>query len=214
MTSRAARRRAAPRRILRRTLRAAAVIAAALPLAAAHGQDAGDQAARERISEPTSPGPGHDRLAPMVGRWDQTVRLYGESSAAPVTSRTTAEYRWILGGRFLEGTSAGEMLGAPFAGRELTGYDDARGEYVSVWIDSLTTSFLIARGRYDAGAAGLIMEGTRGDPGAAGREQPFRTITKMLDENHMVRRMYTLGADGTETKVLEVESRRIYREEP
>ena len=66
-----------------------------------------------------------------------------------MTSEGVMENRMILGGRFLRSRFSGEMMGQPFEGIGIEGYDNFKKKYVSVWFDSLSTSLFVMSGNCD-----------------------------------------------------------------
>lgn len=154
------------------------------------------------------PGEQHKQLEPFVGRWEQTVKFWMEPGAEPGQSYGSAEYKWIMGGRFLQGTYEGQMEGNRFEGMDVIGYDNFRNEYISFWIDNHTTSFMVARGSYDPNAKTITMRGKHDDTMHGKKDKPFRTVTTIEGNDKLVYEMFTLGPDGKEFKVLQVTSTR------
>ena len=106
------------------------------------------------------PGKHHEHLAPLVGEWDYTVKMWMYPGSAAEESTGTAESKWILDGRYLLQKMHGEMGGKPFEGISLLGYDNFREEYVSLWIDSMTTGFMLSRGTCDGTGKVITYTGT------------------------------------------------------
>jgi hypothetical protein len=88
-------------------------------------------------------------------------------------------------------------------GMSLTGYDNASGEFTSIWIDNLGTGTAVAKGKYDEATGLLTMNGTMVDPMTKG-EMQFTQVLKVLDDNHQVFEMY-MNYNGQEFKSLEIE---------
>ena len=97
-----------------------------------------------------TPGPQHKMLDPLVGSWDCTAQMWNDPSAAPTESKATCETKWVLGGRFTQDDVTGDMGGMPFHGMGINGYDNIKKEFVSFWIDEMSTSFMITTGQSDA----------------------------------------------------------------
>lgn len=70
------------------------------------------------------------RLEAWVGTWDAEVSMMGQ------TTRGTETCRIECGGWWLVTEHTGTMMGMPFQGKGLTGYDAAQEAYTGVWVDS------------------------------------------------------------------------------
>ena len=76
-----------------------------------------------------------------VGTWDADFKM--EMPGAPAMTSTCSEVvAPICGGKWTWSTFTGEMMGAPFEGHALTGYDSKAERIVSFWIDSMTGAFM------------------------------------------------------------------------
>ena len=52
-----------------------------------------------------------------------------------------------MNGRFVQPEFTGEFMGKPFRGVSLTGYDNTKQKYNSVWIDDMHTSMFTSEGK-------------------------------------------------------------------
>ncbi|MEZ5974316.1 MAG: DUF1579 family protein [Planctomycetota bacterium] len=92
-----------------------------------------------RMAEIGTTGIEHERLQPMLGTFNATVRYWMMPGEGRPVHRHHEEL-WILGGRFLQGDYSGTFEGMPFVDLSLTGYDKVRGKYVGSWVDSSSTA--------------------------------------------------------------------------
>src|SRR5688572_2490962 len=84
------------------------------------------------------PGPEHAKLKQLEGIWDGVADFGGEPM------RSTATYKMELGGLWLVGDfHSSEGAEPAFAGRSLDSYDPVKKKYVSIFVDSMSTSPLI-----------------------------------------------------------------------
>src|SRR6185369_6128409 len=90
-----------------------------------------------------TPGPAHKALDALVGNWKAEVKCWMEPGGPPNVSQGTAKANWILNGRFLEEEFHGEMMGKPFTGRSLLGYDNTKQTFNTVWVSDMQTSIFI-----------------------------------------------------------------------
>lgn len=184
------------------------VIVAATAVVTAHvsSQDADDESAWLRYSEP---GPQHEVLEQFAGEWDQEILYWDAPGAEPETAASTSDYRWIFGGRYLVGKLSGYIMGDAVKGLDVLGYDGFRGEFQMFWIDNQSTGFMQARGSYDETKRQLVMNGTLDDVAHGRRDMPFRTLHQFSGDNKMVAEMYVPGPDGRMYKRLEIRSTRV-----
>lgn len=155
-----------------------------------------------------SPGEHHAVLEPLAGEWDHALRFWMAPGVEPAEMTATSRSEWVLGGRFLSAVYAGDFMGMPFEGRELLGYDNVRGEYVSVWFDNMSTGPMIGRGAWDATTRTLEMKATASDPMSGRADIPVRSVIRFQEDGTTVFESYTTGADGEEYLSMEIVSRK------
>ena len=155
-----------------------------------------------------TPGEHHKYLEPLVGSWDFQTQWWMEPGAEPQGSSGTSECEWIMGGRFLLTNITGEMAGAPFHGMSILGYDNFRQEYVSLWIDEMSTTFMLSTGKSDESGKVFTFEGTFDDLMTGQKDKKFKTISRILSDDQSVYESYDTGPDGKEFKSLEVTNTR------
>lgn len=127
------------------------------------------------------PGPEHQGLKELVGTWDATVKGPGGESKGTMT------YKLGLGGLWLIANFEGEIAGEKFSGRGLDGYDPGKKKYVSVWVDSMSTTPLILEGTLDKETHTTTLTGD--GPGMDGKPTKFKMVTVMKDKDTMVSTM-------------------------
>ena len=81
-------------------------------------------------------GASHRMLAGMAGSWNARIKIWSEPDKPSTESSGWSEQKMILDGRFLHQEFNGEMMGSPFIGIGITGYDNGSKQYVSNWMDS------------------------------------------------------------------------------
>jgi hypothetical protein len=121
----------------------------------------------KKIQAAGKPGPGHRVLAALLGDWRAEVKCMMDPADPPTVSQATASTSWILDGRFLEEEFHGEMMGQPFTGRCLMGYDNAKQKFNCVWVDSANTAMFTSEGKGDSQT--ITLEG-RADCAATGEK--------------------------------------------
>jgi len=164
--------------------------------------DAATKAMMEEMAKYANPGPEHEVLATMVGKW-KTVSKSWVGPGDPLVSEGTAEGELILGGRYLVLKSAGTMMGQPFEGMELLAYDRRAGEYVAYWMDNFGTSiYPMHSGSYDAATKTMTLKAEWPMPGES-KPIPYRLTTRTLDADTHVFTMIAMrdGKDATEMEI-------------
>src|SRR5687768_5057491 len=93
-----------------------------------------------------TPGSAHKALDPLVGSWNVEVKCWMTPDAPPRLSKGTSKSSWVLNGRFVQEDFKGEMMGKPFNGMSLTGFDNQKQKYNTIWVDDMSTSMLLSEG--------------------------------------------------------------------
>jgi hypothetical protein len=152
--------------------------------------------------EAISPGSHHKQLKHLVGEWDTKVTTWDGPGTEGTTSQGKAKCEMVLGGRFVVQHMTGEMMGMPFEGMGIVGYDNATKQHTSVWMDNMGTQMMYTEGSCENHCK---METHHGSfPGPSGQEMKFRMLTNIIDEKKHTMEMYLVGEDGKEFKHMEV----------
>ena len=114
----------------------------------------------------------------------------------------TATRTMMLDGRVLVEEVNSSMMGTPFTGHAMTGYDNVSGKYWSTWTDSMSTGIMMSDGTCDAQNA-CSFKGTWND---AVKKGPVtaRMSTRWTSPTTEVFEMYAPGKDGKEMKMMEI----------
>jgi hypothetical protein len=89
-----------------------------------------------------TPGDMHKMLAKYDGTWNESVTVWMQPGAAPTNSNSTAVNQMILGGLYQESKITGSIMGMPFEGFSLLGYDKIKKTFTSTWLDNFKGSSL------------------------------------------------------------------------
>jgi hypothetical protein len=165
------------------------------PVFAAEGPQHDHEASMAEWLKLAAPGEGHKALEPLVGTWETVTKMWmGGPDAPPTESRGTAVTSWILGGRFLREVVKGQMMGQPFEGESLLGYNNMRKVYEGSWIDNMATHIAPSKGSMDPSGKVLTLYGEMDEPtmGVYGRMVRMTTVIESADKH--VFTMYDLHA--------------------
>lgn len=176
-----------------------------------HAQQAGsgDQAAMQAMMQAwekaATPGPQHRQLAEhFAGTWNTKQTMWMDPSAPPAESTGKDVSEAIFGGRQVRTTFTGSMMDQAFEGFGLTGYDNTRGKYVSLWTDSMSTGLFVSEGDYDPATKTYSFSGQMPDPMKPGTTITMRDSIRIVDADHHVMEMFETR-DGKEVRTMLIE---------
>lgn len=149
-----------------------------------------------------TPSEEHAMLAKVTGEWKVSQKFWTLPGSDPMETEGTAVGEMIMGGRYLVMNHLGNVMGMPFEGMSIEGYDNAAEKFVSVWIDNLGTGFAYAEGNYDAETGILTYEGSMTDP-MTKEATWFKQTMKVVDDNNLYFEMFMKAPDDTEFKNME-----------
>lgn len=155
--------------------------------------------------EMKTPGDMHKMLATQNGNWDNEMTMWMDPSKPPMVSKSVSVNKMILGGRYQQSTYTGNMMGEPFEGIGILGYDNMKKKFVSSWVDNGGTGIMYMEGTYDPGTKSINLTGTMPDP-TTGKDCTMREVLIMTDAKHCTMEMYNTPAGGKETKMFEIKS--------
>jgi hypothetical protein len=196
------------RRNLVRMSLASAVVVALATLAAAQGQKPPEmtpeqKAEMEAYQKAGIPGAPHQELASSVGTYDLKIKSWHEPGGPAMEDTGTATRSMALGGRVLVEAFTGSMMGMPFTGHGMTGFDNVSGNYWSTWNDSMSTGIMVSQGTCDASHKTCSFTGTWNDPIKKGPVQA-RMILRRTSPTTEVFELYGPARDGKEMKMMEI----------
>jgi len=172
--------------------------------AGSHGQsmDAASQAMMESWQAYASPSDNHKVLDPLVGTWSHVVKWWMMPDSQPETSKGTSETKWVMGDRYLQHMATGTSMGQPFEGMGLTGFDNGRQTYQTIWMDNMGTGMMIGEGTYDPNKKTLTDHGSFTDPMIGQRS--YRGVVTFIDDDHHSYEMYGTDKNGKEFRMMEI----------
>ena len=167
-------------------------------------QEGGEQSA-EMLAwmEYMTPGPMHEMMAKTTGEWNVNTKFWMDPAGEPMETEGKATVEMILGGRYMKSTHTGTMMGMPFEGINLQGYDNASGEFTAIWIDNMGTGISVSKGKYDESTHSINFKGSMLDP-ITKEDMSFRQVVKTIDDNHFMFEMF-MNNKGQEFKSMVVD---------
>lgn len=171
------------------------------PAAAAHPDP---QRLMADMMRKARPGRPHRALAALAGDWTFSIRMRMGPDAPWTQTTGKAGFRSVLGGRYLLEETAFEMMGMQFEGLQILGYDNLTQEYTALWMDTLSTWWVEARGRATDEHT-IEYRGKMRDV-ITPQGRPYRMVVKYGQDSYEVSMFDTI--DGKEVNVMVVEGRR------
>jgi hypothetical protein len=156
---------------------------------------------------PTPPkaGPEHEILKSDVGSWEAIVESFMPGAPAPITSKGT-ETNQLMGGLWLVTDFKGEMMGSPFQGHGVMGYDATKKKYVGTWVDTMSSGLGVSESTWDA--ATKTLTGTIEAPDPAGQLQKMKSVVTYKDPDTRVFTLSGAGPDGKDVKFMTITYKR------
>ncbi|HEX7769878.1 MAG TPA: DUF1579 domain-containing protein [Dokdonella sp.] len=160
------------------------------------------QAEMEAYIKAGTPGAAHAELAKTVGSYDLAIKHWQAPGAEPVAEKGTATRTMVLGGRVMVEDMSSTMMGQPFTGHGMHGYDNVTGKHWSTWNDSMSTGLMTSEGSCDANGA-CTFTGSWIDP-VKKTKATSRMTTRWTSPSTQVFEMHGPAPDGTEFKMMEI----------
>ncbi len=160
------------------------------------------QAIMEIYKKVGTPGEPHKLLAKLEGSWTTRSRGWLEPDKPPRESIGTCEQKAILDGHYLRQEYTGDMMGIPFTGINLLGYNNHTKKYESVWLDSMSTAVYYFVGTGSADGRTITQECSYDDPVRG--PCVWRSVTRIKDDNTVEFEMFITPKGGKESKMMEM----------
>jgi len=177
----------------------------------AKGKDAAKPAAADmqemmkKWMECATPGEAHKHLDHFVGKWETLIRLWTEGPGKPAAeSKGASEIRWIMDGRFLLEETSGQVMGMPWRGMSLTGYDNFKKKYIVSHIDNLGTAMYTSEGKFDQANKVLTSFGNMDEPMTGEHDKTVKYVLRILSKDKYIFEMFDEVGGPNEYKAGEI----------
>jgi hypothetical protein len=161
----------------------------------------------EAMMKAMMPGEEHKHLARLAGDWTFANKMWMAPGQPPSESGGTMHGEMILGGRYVQTEWKGTIMGMPFEGHGVDGYDNLAKKYVSSWIDNMGTGIMMSTGSCEDGGKKCTSTGEMMDP-MTGKSATMRSVITWMSDSSFKMEMYGNGPDGSEMKMMELEVKR------
>ena len=166
-----------------------------------------DAAMWAKWQEVAAPGKPHQLLEQLVGNWTVKSRYWmgeGEQRGEPLESTGAAKVTAILGGRYVMEDYQGQFFGMPFTGMGLTGYDNYKGRYTSVWVDNMSTAMTTSLGSANQSGTVLTFYGEMDEPTMDQHDKLFKMVLRLVSADKHVMEMHDLDLPEGKQLVMEL----------
>jgi len=170
--------------------------------------DADTAAMMEKAKRFTQPGEHHKALERFLGKWTIEMRLFMAGTPTP-PEKGTAEFSWLMTGRWLKSEWKGTMMGMPVDGFMLLGYDNFKQSYVSTTVTSLDTAMTHAEGDMDPSGNSLLSYGTLDEYLTGEHDKMVKYVWRFPSKDKLVLEVHDLPIGEKNTKVVEVTYTRV-----
>lgn len=172
-------------------------------LAQVTAQEKTMQEMMERMKAAATPGPQHEALAAFLGTWDVEIAMVMPGAPAQKNAGT-AEYRWILEGRWMSQHVKGALMGSPYESFTILGFDNYARNHVSVTVSTADTAMNMARGLVvDPTGRTTAVYGTLDEYTTGELHKPYKAVMRNESASRHVMEIWDLGIGADGAKVLE-----------
>jgi hypothetical protein len=148
------------------------------------------KAEMEAYMKAGTPGAPHKALASSAGDYDVKIRHWHQPDGPPMDETGTATRSMALDGRVLVEQFKSAMMGMPYTGHGMTGFDNVTGKYWSTWNDSMSTGIMVSQGTWN--------DAVKKAPVNA------RMTIRRTSPTTEVFELYAPGKDGQEFRMMEM----------
>jgi hypothetical protein len=170
---------------------------------------AAEAEAMKKWKEIGATGEHHRHLDMFVGKWQTRGKSWWLDPNHPMESEGTSEVKWILDGKFLMEETKGMLFGETFEGLGITGYDNFRKQYTSVWVDSMGTAIYLYTGYCNPSGTEFCYYGTMDDPETGQQNKPYKFTDRVINKDKHVMEMHDLTRLDGQSKIVEVTYTRV-----
>jgi Protein of unknown function (DUF1579) len=150
------------------------------------------------------PGEAHEGLRSGVGTWDTVTKVWMSGpGTTPMESPGKSVFKAVLDGRWVQEEHTGSMMGMPYKGFGMMGYDNYKKLYVGTWYSNMGTEMLQMSGGRDPKSGVVTMYGTMDEPQLGVHGRTVKYVMTPTGDDHFTFAIIDLHA-GDDYKVIEI----------
>lgn len=143
-----------------------------------------------------TPGEVHKMMAQADGEWTEEIIMWMDPAKPATKTTATTKNEMIMGGRYQLSKTTGTMMGMPFEGMSIMGYDNLKKILTSVWIDNMGTGTITMEGAWDDKTNSITLKGKGVDP-MTGKDSWMKQVIKFVGNDSQEMAMFE-NKDGKE----------------
>jgi hypothetical protein len=164
-------------------------------------------ACQDRMKDFITPNANHGLLKSFEGQWIAKIAFRPTLENPFSYSQAAVDARMVMDGRYLERTLKGN--GDNFEARVISGFDNFRRQYTSVWYDNMCTGMITGSGQYDALTKTLTEEGSMSCPMTNQAYRWFKATTRIIDPDRYTYEMFKRDNEGEEFSAMVIDYVRV-----
>ena len=110
----------------------------------------------------------------------------------------------IYDGRYVAQHFEGSMMGMPFEGTGLIGFDNYKKKYRGIWIDSMSTAMMVIEGLSDQSGKVLTFFGEMDEYMTGEHDKMVKYVYTIVDQNTWTFDLHDLGVVPGDTRVMRI----------
>ena len=178
---------------------ACVLLLATTATAAAVATFARQEGGTEEMQMP-QPTEEHAQLLAGVGAWEGTMTMFMPGMPSePTPAKESVE---AIGGFWTLSQFKTEVMGMPYHGTGVAGYDPERGKYVGTWCDNMSSLLCVMEGQVDPATGHLTMRWEAPDM-ATGQVVPHWFVLDHKGDTY-TSTFYAGEGEGAKTMVLDM----------
>ncbi|HNO77563.1 MAG TPA: DUF1579 family protein [Phycisphaerae bacterium] len=150
----------------------------------------------------TEPGPNHKVLERFLGKWNTETRLAMGPNGTP--EKGVAEFSWLMENRWLKSDYKNSMMGMPYDGFMLMGYDNFKQSFVMTMVNSLDTMMTHAEGDMDQTGKAMILYGPMDEYLTGENDKMVKYIWRFESDSKFKLEVHDLHIGEENTMVVEI----------
>ncbi len=151
----------------------------------------------------TKPGENHAFLNKFLGQWNTALQITMPGMETS-PEKGTAEFKWLMDGRWMEMHSDGSMMGMPMRMFSLMGYDNNKMSYVVTSVSTFDTAMTRAEGDVDPATGSLILYGTLDEYLTGEHDKMVKVAWRFHSDDKMVMEVHDFPIGEENNKVFEI----------
>lgn len=146
-----------------------------------------------------TPGKMHEKLGFFAGNWNAEVTSHHDGQTDVTKGSMKSEP--MYDGRFIMSKFEGSMMGMPFQGTAIMGFNNVTQEFEQFWIDSMMTSMALNTGTIDTAGKKMTLTGDYECP-MDHKQKSSRWVTTITGPDSYTMELYYPNPEGKEELVM------------